>query len=294
MRVLPAGLQAHLDAGVTTLCHCWRLTLASGETLGFTDHDRALTFDGTVFEAQAGFTGSEIESSLGLSVDNLEATGALESGRLDGTRIRNGDFDHATLELWRVNWSDVTQRLLMRKGHLGEVTYGSGVFTAEVRGLAHMLNQPRGRLYQFGCDADLGDVRCGVNTTLASFRGTGTVSQIDGETITLNGLSFSDDWFTRGKATWLTGLGAGKTLGIRRHRNVAGIARISFWQKPAFAIAIGNQVQVTAGCDKQFSTCKAKFNNATNFRGFPQMPGNDFVTAFPLAGDAANDGSRRS
>ena len=32
---------------------------------------------------------------------------------------------------------------------------------------------------------------------------------------------------------------------------------------------------MTAGCDKSFATCKAKFDNAVNFRGFPHLPGND-------------------
>jgi hypothetical protein len=41
----------------------------------------------------------------------------------------------------------------------------------------------------------------------------------------------------------------------------------------------GDAFTVTAGCDKHFATCQAKFANAVNFRGFPHMPGNDFVTA---------------
>jgi uncharacterized phage protein (TIGR02218 family) len=116
MRTLPAGMQAHLDSGTTSLCHCWRLTLASGEKTGFTDHDQPLSFDGAVFEAAAGFTGSEIESSLGLSVDNLEATGALQSGVLDEARLRAGEFDHAAVEIWRVNWNDVASVCWCAKG----------------------------------------------------------------------------------------------------------------------------------------------------------------------------------
>ena len=49
-------------------------------------------------------------------------------------------------------------------------------------------------------------------------------------------------------------------------------------------IAAGDTFAVTAGCDKQFATCRAKFANAVNFRGFPHMPGNDFVAAYPRAG----------
>ena len=105
--------------------------------LGFTDHDRDLTFDGTTFEADSGFTASELASSVGLSVDNMEAEGALQSGHLNEADLAKGLYDNAVVEVWRVNWADVAERVLMRKGNLGEVALSDGAFMAEVRGLAH-------------------------------------------------------------------------------------------------------------------------------------------------------------
>src|SRR5262245_59805600 len=64
MKSLPAPLQSHLDTGATTLAWCWRVTRNDGTHLGFTDHDRDLAFDGTVFEASTGFTASEIKDAL--------------------------------------------------------------------------------------------------------------------------------------------------------------------------------------------------------------------------------------
>ncbi len=58
------------------------------------------------------------------------------------------------------------------------------------------------------------------------------------------------------------------------------------------AIAPGDAFIVTAGCDKQFGTCKAKFANAANFRGFPYMPGNDAVTSYPTTSQVLDGGSR--
>ena len=274
MKTLAAGLQNHLDSGTTTLCHCWRLTLRSGEKFCFTDHDEAVIFDGTTFEAQAGFTASEIESSIGLNIDNLEASGALQSGALDEARLNAGDYDHAEIEIWQVNWQDPSQRILQRKGNLGEVTYGQGHFTAEVRGLAHLMNQQKGRLFQFSCDAELGDGRCTVNLTAPSFRGTAAIIAVINNSIELSGLgAFADDWFTRGLVLW----SGDRQLSIKRHRTFLSHARIDFWATPKFAIAVGDAVTVQAGCDKQFETCKTKFANAINFRGCPHMPGSDFV-----------------
>lgn len=286
MRSMSAALQAHLQSGTTTLCHCWRITLRSGEKLGFTDHDETIIFDGTNFEAQAGFTGTEIHSSTGLSVDNLEASGALKSGQLDEGRLNAGDYDHASVEIWRVNWQDPAQRLLQRKGHLGEVTYGQGHFTAELRGLAHLMNQPKGRLFQYGCDALLGDARCGVSVINIP----GTIVAARESSFDLSGLSgFNDDWFTRGVLTF----SSGRSVTIKRHIASAPNARIDLWHPPRFAIAIGESVMLQAGCDKQFTTCKTKFNNQINFRGFPHMPGSDFVMAVASAKDA-NDGLKRT
>ena len=44
-------------------------------------------------------------------------------------------------------------------------------------------------------------------------------------------------------------------------------------------------------CDQRFATCKTRFGNAENFRGFPHMPGNDAVLAGPAA--SGNTGGRR-
>lgn len=293
MKTLPAGLQDHLDSGTTTLCTCWRMTLKTGTRLSFTDHDCAVTFDGTEFEAASGFTGSEIESALGLAVDNLEASGALQSGRLDADGLRRGDFDHAEIEIWRVNWTAPEQRVLMRRGHLGEVTLNDGSFSAEVRGLAHLLDQSKGRIYQYGCDAVLGDGRCGVDLATPVFRRTSTVTAVGEATLTLGATGFSDGWLTQGRLCILDGAAAGAVLEIKRHQVRGGADHISLWQTLKVSPAVGEAVEVTAGCDRQFSTCRTKLANAVNFRGFPHMPGNDFVASVARANDPGNDGSKR-
>ena len=44
-------------------------------------------------------------------------------------------------------------------------------------------------------------------------------------------------------------------------------------------------------CDQRFETCRDVFGNSENFRGFPHLPGNDFILAGPAA--SGNDGGRR-
>lgn len=46
-------------------------------------------------------------------------------------------------------------------------------------------------------------------------------------------------------------------------------------------------------CDKRFATCRDRFGNAHNFRGFPDIPGDDFLAAHPAAGERHDGSSRR-
>lgn len=280
MKVLPAGLTAHLASGATTLCWCWRLTRRDGVKFGFTDHDAALSFDGTAFEASAGFTASDIKDGVGLSVDNLDVTGALSSATLTDDDLAAGRYDDARVEIFRVNWQDPAQRVLMRSGSLGEVRRSGSAFSAEVRGLQHYLQQPKGRLFQFTCDADLGDVRCKVNLNSATYKGTATIlTVLTARRFTVSGLSgYGHDFFTRGLAAFTSGVASGTKIEVKSHAKIGGIVTVELWADAEGPPVAGNTFTVTAGCDKRITTCKARFSNVINFRGFPSMPGNEFLT----------------
>ena len=46
-------------------------------------------------------------------------------------------------------------------------------------------------------------------------------------------------------------------------------------------------------CDKRWETCVGTFGNGLNFQGFPDIPGDDFLTAYPAAGGRHDGRSRR-
>ena len=292
MRQISAALQSHLDSGATTLAWCWRITRNDGVRLGFTDCDRDLNFEGTVFEAASGFTATEMHTEVGLSVPNLEVSGALRSDRLSAGDLAAGLYDNAGIEIFRVNWQAPEQHVLMRTGSIGEVKRGTSAFTAEVRGLAHYLQQERGRIYQFSCDADVGDTRCGVTLNSPSFTGTATVaSLINARRFSVTGLgAFAAGWFSRGLVTWTAGANRQRRIEVKRHVISGAETEIEIWQDMTQPVAAGDTFVVSAGCDKQFTTCRAKFANGVNYRGCPQMPGNDFITSYPNTGDGNNTG----
>jgi len=289
MKKLSQELLSRLGSGTTTLCWCWRLTRNDGVEYGFTDHDLDLSFGGVLYEAATGFTASEIKDSVGLNVDNLEVLSALTSDRLRADDLVTGLYDDAKVEIYRVDWSDPSLRVLMRTGNLGEVRRSGHSFAAEVRGLAHYLQQEKGRLYQFSCDRDVGDSACGVDLSQAAFLGSGTIlSLINDRRFVVDGLDLFDaDWFSRGLVTFLDGPASGQSVEVKSHAKIGTDVSIELWEAVRLPMQVGQSFQITAGCDKAFSTCKAKFNNGINFRGYPHMPGNDFVTTFARTGKAS-------
>ncbi|HWA70362.1 MAG TPA: DUF2163 domain-containing protein [Rhizomicrobium sp.] len=290
MKTLPDGLQDHLESGATSLCWCWKLTRRDAVVQGFTDHDLPVTFDGVTYQAASGFTASEVQSSLGLAVDNLSVTGALSAATLNEDDLAAGLYDGAAIEIWRVNWNGVSQRVLMRSGSLGEVTRQGSAFSTEVRGLAQALNQPVGRAFGRLCDADLGDARCTLTITPV---GGAVTAAADARRFTVSGLDgcASGD-FTGGKLVFTTGANAGRSGEVKRHAQSGGIVTLELWQAMSQPVAVGDGFTVTPGCDKQFSTCRDRFANSANFRGFPYMPGNDAVLASPAANQPMDGGSR--
>lgn len=292
MKSLSPGLQAHLASGATTMAYCWRVTRHDGTVLGFTEHDRDITYAGTTFAASSGFTASQIEQGLGLAVDNMDAAGALSSLAITDTDILAGRYDDAVVDLFWVNWADIGVGAQIASGNLGEVKRQGLAFSAEFRSLANRLNQKIGQTYERTCSAKLGDSRCKINLASGAFRGTAT-AQSAGLTaaLTMAGLAgYAKDWFSGGTLAFSAGANGGLTFEIKAHLRTSGVDILELWLPTPFPVAVGDTATATAGCRKTFAVCRSKFANQLNFRGFPLIPGTDVVTRYGVEGALGETG----
>ncbi|MDD9910847.1 MAG: DUF2163 domain-containing protein [Ahrensia sp.] len=280
MRAFDPQLKDHLDGAVTTTCTCWIVRRSDGVVLGFTDHDRNLSIEGVACEAASGFRPTAAVSELGLSSDNQDIEGAFSSVSIASKDVNAGLYDGARVDVWLVNWAQPDQRHHMRTAIIGEVTQEDESFRAELRGLTSLLEQKLGRTYSRRCDAVLGDGRCGVDLSSSVFHGSGAVSQVKGRLdFTCSGLTaFPSGWFTHGNLTWTSGDNIG--LSVELAASNGANTQLTLWKALPHLPQIGDAFHVTAGCDKSFTICKAKFGNHLNFRGFPHMPGSDFALGY--------------
>lgn len=286
-------LYAHLGTGATTVCRAWSVVRGDGVVLGFTDHDRDLAFEGVSFKASTGMTAKVLQQTTGLSVDNSEAVGALSDASITEGDLLAGRFDGAKVESWLVNWADVSQRVLQFRGSFGEISRSGGAFRAELRGLSELMNQPRGRAYQKDCAAILGDAACKVDLANPAFMAVAALVSVEGGRVLRFAPfgSYANRWFERGRVIVQSGGATGLIGIIKNDRMESGLREIELWQALGISPAVGDTVRIEAGCDKRAATCKAKFSNFNNFRGFPHIPGEDWLQAFPSQ-KRVNDGGR--
>ena len=292
MRTIAPDLQAKLDGGATALCRCWVIARTDGVTQGFTDHDEDVPLDSVTCRAGTGLSGSEATQAFDLTVTGSELSGALDDESLNEDDLAAGLYDAAAVELWLVDWSEPSLRVQLAAGSLGEVKRQGAAFTAEVRGVTQQLAENSGRLFASRCSADLGDARCKVDLNSGAYHGSGSVTALSGtSSFTASGVDgFADGWFTAGKLTFTSGANVGLSMEVKTHSNDGGVSFV-LWQAMALPIAVGDGFTVTAGCDKSYATCGGNFGNTVNFRGFPQIPGNDFIVSYPVQGQPGYDGS---
>ena len=296
MSGLEGDFLARVQGGLTTIAQAWAVTRTDGQVLGFTDHDRGLTFEGIIFAPDSGLSAKALSQSTGLSVDNVEAVGLLSSDAITERDIETGLYDGAEVRSWRVNWADVTMRWLFFRGTLGEIRRAEGTFHAELRGLTEALNRPLGRAFQKPCTAVLGDRACGFALETLGFQAELEVEVVqEALRFTWGALDgFADGWFLGGRLDVLTGDAVGSWGVVKLDERRDGSRVIELWQPiGGRVVAPGDRVRLTAGCDKRMATCRSKFQNLVNFQGFPDIPGEDWIVAYPTSSDPNTGGSRR-
>ncbi|SHL64960.1 DUF2163 domain-containing protein [Roseibium suaedae] len=296
MKTIPTDLAARLLRRETTLALCWVVTRTDGVQCGFTDHDRPVSVSGVTCLPENGLEASARTSGPGFAAAAGDVAGALSGPALSEDELEAGLWDGAEVSVHLVDWSaGGSVSMALRRARIGEVSRKGAAFQAELRGLAHVLEARYGRVYSRSCDADLGDARCGVDLEDPDYTTVAVVvsATAAGDVQLVGAGTYEEGWFTGGLLKVLDGERQGFASEIANHTLTSTGALISLWQAPPTALAAGIEVLISAGCDKRFATCRAKFANGLNFQGFPHLPGTDFVLSYPTRNTGTNDGGPR-
>jgi len=284
MRTIPPDLQTHLNGECLTLAQCVKLTRVDTTVLGFTTGNLDIEYGDVVYSALSSLGASQQASRIGTGVDNMEVVGILDSEAITEADIQSGLYDNASLEVFVVNWADLTQgRVLLFSGWIGNVTLQDGQFTAEIRSKSQRLSQQVGELTSATCRVvRLGDGRCKL-APMSSYRFDRDVSAVvDNRNFTFAADTNVTGYYDSGLVTFAAGTNnAGLSRGVKVHTLVAGEAVIELQAAFPYDVEVGDTATLEVGCDRRLVTCRDKFPapNTVNFRGEPTIPGTDILWA---------------
>lgn len=282
MKTFAVGLAAHYAQDSTTLCQCLKVTRTDGTVLRYTTAQIDITVSGSLYLSGPGLEISDLASTSGLAVDNLELTILPDdSGTITRADLLTGKWNGAAFEIFECSYVDPTLGVnTLKVGNTGEVRLDRGKFVVEMRSLRQMLQQPVGAVTSKTCRYRLGDANCTV--ALAGYTFAGTVTAVASQQqFTASALAQAADYYVEGIVTFTSGLNTGYSQKCK----VFTSGKVFTLSLPMpYTIAIGNTFTAIAGCQKRhLLDCKTKFSNLLNFGGEPDLPGVDALTAPAVA-----------
>lgn len=281
-RSMFGGLEQVLASDSAHLAHLWRIGRKDGETFYLTEHDRDITFFGTVYKAAQGITGSAMSSSRSMDADNMDCSILIDTEEITRKDLLAGLFDDADVYVYLVNVDNSLQYMQLAGGwRIGKVSLKGGSFQAELLSKASILEKNIVEVYSPTCRAHFCDDRCKLNP--ANYTKTGAVWSVLGD----GRQRFQDvtrtettDVFSYGMITWTSGMNAGRTMEVKHY--VPATKMFTLFLPMEDVISPGDTYSVLQGCSKDTDACKA-YVNIVNFRGEPFVPGSGVI---PVTHDA--------
>lgn len=286
-RAVSVAMKAALADPATRLTTIVIVTLPSAEVLRFTTWSESFTFEGNEYSPVDGIAMSKLDSADGSSVDNGRVTGQYVDDRIHHQLLQIGGVQGAKVEVKIVCLDDLTAGSVTWGVYtIGETQYSEQSWSAETRGLTSKLKIVTGDLTSKLCRCQkLGDAECKVNMagnkkgstgTLYPIRSSRTVYSVTSSMeIVFAASAEPSGFFSVGTATFTTGPNAGIVREVREHTLASGRAVCKLVEPFPFAVTAGDVATLEAGCDRRFTTCDDAFENANNFHGEPNIPGND-------------------
>lgn len=279
----PSGEQYGVDFGpLPTRCFLYIFSGPWAAPKYYAQHERDVTLNGQVYVANKGFTHDGHTERMASDAATISLKGRVFSG---------GPFElFFPFRLESAIWCQVlrcevdglgnaSNASTVYYGKLGKPKFDGPKVTVPVRNLGHLFDQNVPNvLRQPSCNVELFHPRCSLLATNWEF--TGQVVSISGKTLLLDTLArtvgslptlsahyFSLGWLEHGSGEDLQRKAIADSLAA-----AGGQLQLTLLYPFVTDPAVDDVITFYPGCDQNISTCKAKFNNLANFRGFYYVP----------------------
>lgn len=293
MKTLDADVQAKLNKSVTNLVLCLKIIRQDGLEIGFTGHDKAFTYDGTLFSPDRSFMEPSTRNETTDDKIGEFRFHAILDSILKRTEFISEVYDHATVKAFLIDPLNPTANQIppIQTGVLGEINNSGERAQIEFRGLKQYLNQQTIQSITATCGNTFG-----YNDEARSF------CQFDIDNVTYHGIvdqvvsqkefyayldpitgtmldpqdysTYLNKWFEFGLLTWTIGdnvfNGRGRSIDVQKATLEGGRWNIHLITFMALTLQEGDEFDIQAGCDLDFfGKCANVYGRTKDFKGFP-------------------------
>lgn len=281
MRNLDIGFQNRLNSQVSSLAKCWIIIGKTGNEICITEHDEDIIAMGKTFKSANAFNATNLDLQNLPNSNRGAIEGAVAIDGISENDIILGKFDKAKIGLYLIDWQMPQYYVQIWQGIIGDIKLNGQVFEFELTGLESLLNKNLGRKFSRICDADFGDAKCTINIENYALSAS-VIEKISNSQIKVNfAISPVFENYKNGKLKFTNGAMQDTEFSIASIESTGSAFLINFKTQIAQFFNIGDAIKIYQSCDKNFATCKSRFNNAANFRGCPHMPGESIIYASP-------------
>ena len=270
-----------LTARELYMAEIYKFTLKNGTQLLYTSLDDDIVYESNTY-SKFRIDRSSIKRVRGLEVDTLTLTIYPSSTEKIVNRnfiyaVMRGDLDSASLLVRRVFYtawggSEIGSKILF-SGSVASVELERTKVEIQVKSYIELLNVviPR-RIYIPGCQNTLYDGICRLDINDYEFNsrveGTGSTTK----SINCN-LTQETEYFDLGFLEFTSGDNIGEIRTIRSYT----VGVVNLIVPLEFVPNSGDRFIIYPGCDKRIETCTNRFDNVSNYRGFPYIPQPEIV-----------------
>jgi uncharacterized phage protein (TIGR02218 family) len=278
MKSIPAPLLANYEAGTNTLVQCVLFTLADGTEVALTSADVDVVVSGRTYLCDPGLTITNIVTTSGLAVDNLELTLLPDELVITETDILAGRWNQTGYQLFEVNPVAPANGInMLMQGTTGNFTMTRGAYRAELRGIEQLLQAGVGAVTQKTCRYRFGssshrDGWCRLDLT--PYTHTGTLTAVTSAQVWVDSArAEAADYFAEGEIRMDSGPAVGLRFLVKQFSSGSFTLALPAVIRPD----VGDSYTAIRGCPKTRDFCVG-VGNILNFGGEPDAVGMDFLT----------------
>lgn len=264
---MTVALTENIDNPIAELqgfTYCFHIKLQDNLDLYLTESDRFLSIDNIIFVPNSGVTLKE--GGFNDSAQNyIILEGVFEN---EGVK-QHYDLAQAMVKIY-VCFANSCRHFVTYRC----ITYTKRDldFTLRLEPNIDVYNQSLLQSFSKNCRANFGDLKCKIDKTVYSQ--IYNIKEMFGRTMVISNLDKENGYFNYGDAIL-----ANSQADVQFYSKILSHSEnlITLDKTIPDSMKHNKTVLLTVGCDKKFTTCCNKFNNAVNFRGEPLIPDDNFI-----------------